>query len=92
MPSIHCVWQDRSLVEYDLARSSVQGGIQLRNTAKIEQVGVTTGCMWLPAGVQGAEPAVVTANDLYKLRIVAPGPSRSSAQSSAPPTAVRSHA
>lgn len=30
--------------------------------------------MWLPAGVQGAEPAVVTANDQYKLRVVAPGP------------------
>ena len=66
--------EDRSLVEYDLARSSVQGGIQLRNTSKIEQTAVPTGCLWLPAGVQGAEAAVVTANDQYKLRVVAPGP------------------
>ena len=66
--------EDRSLVEYDLARSSIQGGIQLRNTAKVEQTAVPTGCMWLPPGVQGAEPAVITANDQYKLRVVAPGP------------------
>jgi len=66
--------EDRALVEYDLARSSVQGGIQLRNTSKIEQTATPTGCLWLPAGMQGAEPAVVTANDQYKLRVVAPGP------------------
>ena len=66
--------EDRSLVEYDLARSSVQGGIQLRNTAKVEQTATPTGCMWLPAGVRGAEPAVITANDQYKLRVIAPGP------------------
>jgi len=66
--------EDRSLVEYDLARSSVQGGIQLRNTSKIEQTAVPTGCLWLPPAIQGAEPAVVTANDQYKLRVVAPGP------------------
>jgi len=73
-PRLFSSGEDRSLVEYDLARSSVQGGIQLRNTAKVEQTAVCTGCMWLPAGVQGAEPVVVTANDQYKLRVVAPGP------------------
>jgi len=66
--------EDRALVEYDLARSSVQGGIQLRNTSKIEQSAVPTGCAWLPAGVQGAEPCVITVNDQYKMRVVAPGP------------------
>jgi len=66
--------EDRALVEFDLARSSVQGGIQLRNTSKIEQSAVPTACVWLPAGVQGAEPSVVTANDQYKMRVVAPGP------------------
>ena len=63
-------------MEYDLARSSIQGGIQLRNTAKVEQTAVPTGCMWLPPGVQGAEPAVITANDQYKLRSSLQGPSR----------------
>ena len=66
--------EDRALVEYDLARSSVQGGIQLRNTSKIEQTGVPTGCVYVPAGAQDAEPHVVTANDQYKLRVIAPGP------------------
>ena len=65
--------EDRSLVEYDLARSSIQGGVQLRNTAKVEQIAVPTGCLFLPPMVQGAEPAVITANDQYKLRVVAPG-------------------
>ena len=73
-PRLFSTGEDRALVEYDLARSSVQGGIQLRNTAKVEQSAVPTGCMWLPAGVQGPEPVVVTANDQYKLRVVAPGP------------------
>jgi Ca2+-binding EF-hand superfamily protein len=73
-PRLFSTGEDRALVEYDLARSSVQGGIQLRNTAKIEQTAVPTGCVWMPAGAQGAEPAVVTANDQYKLRVVAPGP------------------
>jgi len=54
--------------------SSVQGGIQLRNTSKIEQTGVPTGCVYVPAGAQDAEPHVVTANDQYKLRVIAPGP------------------
>ena len=65
--------EDRSLVEYDRARSSIQGGVQLRNTAKVEQTAVPTGCLFLPPMVQGAEPAVITANDQYKLRVVAPG-------------------
>merc|ERR1719440_119017 len=74
LPRLFSTGEDRSLVEYDLARSSVQGGIQLRNTAKVEQTAVPTGCMFLPPGVQGAEPCIVTANDQYKLRVVAPGP------------------
>ena len=66
--------EDRSLVEYDLARSSVQGGVQLRNTAKTEQSATPTGCLFLPPRVQGGEAAIVTANDQYKIRVVAPGP------------------
>ena len=73
-PRLFSTGEDRSLVEYDLARSSVQGGIQLRNTAKVEQTAVPTGCLFLPPGVQGAEPCIVTCNDQYKLRVVAPGP------------------
>jgi WD40 repeat protein/Ca2+-binding EF-hand superfamily protein len=73
-PRLFSTGEDRALVEYDLARSSVQGGVQLRNTAKVEQTAVPTGCMWVPAGVQGADAAVVTASDQYKMRIVAPGP------------------
>ena len=73
-PRLFSCGEDRALVEYDLARSTVQGGVQLRNTCRIEQTSIPTGCAWLPAGVQGSEPAVIVANDAYKMRVVAPGP------------------
>ena len=61
----------------------MQGGVQLRNTAKTEQSATPTGCLFLPPKVQGADAAVITANDQYKLRVIAPGLSLCSALSSA---------
>ncbi|KAL1528602.1 hypothetical protein AB1Y20_009940 [Prymnesium parvum] len=68
LPRLFSTAEDRHLVEYDLARSSVQGGVQLRSTTRIEQTAVPTAFLWLPPGVQGSAATLVTANEQYKLR------------------------
>lgn len=49
-PTLATVGADRRLVEYDLASSSVAGGVQLRGRVRVEQTSVPNACLWLPAG------------------------------------------
>jgi WD40 repeat protein/Ca2+-binding EF-hand superfamily protein len=65
------VGEDAQLVEFDLQRSSVSGGVQLRKATRIEQSAAPTSCLWLGSSEGRAEPLVVVANDRYKLRQVA---------------------
>lgn len=68
-PRLFSVAEDRCVVEYDLSRSSVQGGIQLRSTSRLEQSAVPTSFVWLPPGVQSDTAVLVTSNEQYKLRV-----------------------
>lgn len=72
-PELVSVGDDRSLVVYDLSRSSVTGGIVLRSSVKIEQLGVPTACMWhRHGGVCGLDLSVLVATDQFKFRLFEP--------------------
>ena len=71
LPRLFSTGEDSQLVEYDLQRSSISGGIQLRRATRVEQSASPTACLWLGATPGRAEPSVVVANDQYKLRLVA---------------------
>jgi len=72
-PRLFSTAEDRHIVEYDLARSSVQGGVQLRSTTRVEQSAVPTSFVWLPPGVQSSHATLVTSNEQYKLRCTQAG-------------------
>lgn len=72
-PELVSVGDDRVLVTYDLARSSVTGGIVLKSSVKIEQVGLPTACMWhRHGGVCGVDHSVLVATDQFKFRVYDP--------------------
>ena len=63
------VGEDRCLVEYDLARSTVEGGVRLVDAPRrIEQSAVPTACAWHPLLGGGFEDRVITASSEYKLK------------------------
>merc|ERR1719163_2619075 len=67
-PLLVSVSEDQHLMEYDLERSSVRDGIQLkRQRVRIAQTAVPTTCLWHPAGDNQTEEIVLTANDQFKL-------------------------
>ena len=49
---------------------TIQDGIQLRKTLRIEQTAVPAGLCWIGPQRAGGEPCLVASNDLYKLKIV----------------------
>jgi WD40 repeat protein len=72
-PELVSIGQDRTLIMYDLARSSVTGGIVLKSSVKIEQLGVPTACMWHNhGGVCALDQAVLVATDQFKFRLYEP--------------------
>lgn len=72
-PELVSVGQDRTLVSYDLMRSSVTGGIVLKSSVKIEQQGLPTACMWhRHGGVCGIDHSVLVATDQFKFRLYEP--------------------
>ena len=63
------VAEDRTLVEYDLARSSVESGVRLVDAPRrIEQSAVPTACAWHPLLGGDFEDRVITASSEYKLK------------------------
>jgi len=70
VPRHFSLGEDRVLVEYDLIRSSIQDGVQLRKTLRIEQTALPAGLCWIGPQRAGGEPCVAASNELYKLRIV----------------------
>ena len=71
-PRLLSLGEDRSLIEFDLARSTIADGVQLtRPPVRIEQTSLPTACLWLPGDSPGAPPTIVAANDGYKLRTLA---------------------
>jgi len=64
------VGEDRTLVEYDLAASSFEAGLVLKDGAArpIEQSAVPTACMWHPLLDGDFEDRIVTANSEFKLK------------------------
>lgn len=72
-PELVSIAQDRTVVLYDLARSSVTGGIVLRSSVKIEQLSVPTACMWHShGGACGVDRSILIANDQFKFRVYEP--------------------
>lgn len=62
------IGEDRFLVEYDCARSSVVDGFQIKRRIQIEQTAVATSMAWDPHF--GTEDCMVLANDQYKFRFL----------------------
>lgn len=69
-PRLVSVGEDRYLAEYDVAGSSLAGGVRLSGPrTRVEQVARPTACCWHPALPGQSEPLIVTANDEYKLKL-----------------------
>jgi len=72
-PELVSIGQDRTIVAYDLSRSSVTGGIVLKSSVKVEQLAVPTACMWHKhGGVCGVDHSVIVATDQFKFRVFDP--------------------
>jgi len=68
-PRLFSLGEDRVLLEFDLPRSTVQDGVQLLKTLKVEQTAVPTGLVWLGAE-EGKDAYLAVSNDAYKMRSV----------------------
>lgn len=62
------IGEDRFLVEYDCARSSVVDGFQVKRRKQIEQTAVATSMAW--DDHFGTEDCMVLANDQYKFKFL----------------------
>lgn len=73
LPELASVGEDRALAIYDLERSSVTGGIALKSSAQVEQLGTPTACMWhRHGGARGLDRCVLVGTDSFKFRLYDP--------------------
>lgn len=69
-PLLVSVSEDKTLVEYCLARSSVVDGIVLtQSPVRIEQGGMPTACCWHPETKALQEDLLLVATDEYKIKL-----------------------
>lgn len=62
------VAEDKKMVEYNLARSTVDSGVSIAGVYSIEEDAIPTACLWHPILFGDFEERIITANSEFKLR------------------------
>lgn len=63
------IGKDRRCFEYDVAGSSMHGGLPIVNMFSLEKESLPTACIWYPSALDSKEGLILTANNEYKMKL-----------------------